>query len=120
VDRRALPRPDATPALEADFVAPRNPVEQTIADIWMRVLSTTQVGIHDSFFALGGHSLMATQIIARVRDELQVTLPLQSLFEAPTVAGLAEVVIQTELAQADSAMLDELLADLGSLSPEAY
>jgi acyl carrier protein len=119
VDRHALPPPDAAPMHEADFVAPRNPVEHTIAAIWMRVLGIAQVGIHDSFFALGGHSLLATQIIARVRDELQVTLPLHSLFETPTVAGLADAVIQTELAQADSTMLDELLADLGSLSPDA-
>jgi amino acid adenylation domain-containing protein len=91
LDRRALPAPDHTrPELESSFVAPGTPDQQALAEIWQAILGIAQVGIHDNFFALGGHSLLATQVITRVRDRLQVDLPLRSLFEAPTIAGLSE------------------------------
>jgi amino acid adenylation domain-containing protein len=90
VDQRALPVPDQSrPELEAGFVAPRTPVEQALADIWTEVLGVEQVGVYDNFFALGGHSLQATKVIARLREQLQVDLPVGRLFEAPTVADLA-------------------------------
>jgi amino acid adenylation domain-containing protein len=94
VDRGALPAPDhanlARPELAGVYVAPRTMVEETLAGIWSKVLGVTQVGAHDSFFDLGGHSLLATQAISRVREAFRLELPLRSLFEAPTVAGLAE------------------------------
>ncbi len=90
VDRRALPEPDnARPELGEDFVAPRTPVEEVLVGIWEEVLGLERVGIHDDFFELGGHSLLATRVISRVRDVFQVELPLRSLFEEPTVAGLS-------------------------------
>ncbi|RKH33473.1 phosphopantetheine-binding protein, partial [Corallococcus llansteffanensis] len=88
LDRKALPAPDASPL--ADFVAPRNPAEEKLAKVFGLVLRREQVSIHDDFFALGGHSLLATQLISRVRSTLGVELPLRALFEAPTVAALAE------------------------------
>ncbi|HEX8241937.1 MAG TPA: amino acid adenylation domain-containing protein, partial [Longimicrobium sp.] len=88
VDRRALPEPDAAPADDAR-VEPRTPAEALVADAWEAVLKT-RPGAHDNFFALGGHSLAATQVIARIRRAFGVELPLRALFEAPTVAGLAE------------------------------
>jgi acyl-coenzyme A synthetase/AMP-(fatty) acid ligase/acyl carrier protein len=91
VDRAALPAPDQIrPELEKTFVAPRTPVEIMLAEIWAKVLGLNEVGVHDDFFELGGHSLLATQVISRVRDALHVEIPLRSLFERPTVAGLAE------------------------------
>jgi amino acid adenylation domain-containing protein len=91
LDRRALPAPDyVQPALETTFAAPRTPIEELLAQIWGSVLSQPRVGIHDNFFALGGHSLLATQVVSRVREALQIELPLRSLFETPTIAGLAE------------------------------
>ncbi|HEY1380035.1 MAG TPA: condensation domain-containing protein, partial [Gemmataceae bacterium] len=91
LDRKALPAPDSTrPDLEEAYVAPRTPVEQALADLWAEVLGVERVGVADNFFELGGHSLLATQVISRVRKALQVELPLRALFEAPTVAGLAE------------------------------
>ncbi|HVE64939.1 MAG TPA: amino acid adenylation domain-containing protein, partial [Thermoanaerobaculia bacterium] len=90
LDRKALPVPDATrPELESAWVAPRTATEKTIAEIWGEVLGLDRVGIHDNFFALGGHSLHATQIISRVREAFRVELPLRALFQVPTVAGLA-------------------------------
>jgi amino acid adenylation domain-containing protein len=95
VDRQALPAADiARPALEEAFLAPRNPTEAILADIWADVLRLERVGIHDNFFDLGGHSLLATQLISRVRDRMQIELPLRQLFEAPTVAELAAITDQ--------------------------
>jgi amino acid adenylation domain-containing protein len=90
VDRRALPAPEARSGIEGAIVAPRNPVEEVLAGIWAEILDLPELGIHDNFFDLGGHSLLATQVMGRIVGALQVELPLQSLFEAPTVAGLAE------------------------------
>ena len=91
VDRKALPAPDQIrPELQESFVAPRTPIEEIIAEVWAEVLKLGKVGIHDNFFDLGGHSLLATQMISRVRDAFQMDMPLRTLFEMPTVAGLAE------------------------------
>ncbi|AGC43389.1 non-ribosomal peptide synthetase [Myxococcus stipitatus DSM 14675] len=90
VDRKALPAPESSGLSDAPFVAPRNAAEQALADIFAQVLRVERVGVHDSFFALGGHSLLATQLVSRVRANLRVELPLRALFEAPTVAALAE------------------------------
>ena len=88
VDRRALPEPDPA-AAGAGKVPPRTPAEELVAAVWERVLGVSP-GVHDDFFALGGHSLRATQVVARVREAFGIDLPLRALFEAPTVAGLAE------------------------------
>ena len=91
LDRKALPAPDQTrPELEETFVAPRTPVEETLASIWAGVLKLDKVGIHDNFFDLGGHSLLGTQLISRIRDAFKLDLPLRNLFEAPTIDGLAQ------------------------------
>ena len=90
VDRRALPEPDGgRPRLAPGSAAPRDPLEEVLAGIWSEVLAVGPVGIHDDFFALGGHSLVAARVAARVRGALGVELPLRLLFERPTVAGLA-------------------------------
>ena len=95
VDRRALPPPGRTrPALDQPLVAPRTPVEATVGAIWQEVLGLDELGIHDNFFDLGGHSLAASQVIARVTETLHVDLPLRVLFAAPTVTGLAVAVVQ--------------------------
>ncbi|HEX6290385.1 MAG TPA: amino acid adenylation domain-containing protein [Herpetosiphonaceae bacterium] len=99
VDRRALPTPEQGQSeREGSFAAPHTPTEEVIAGIWAAVLKIERVGIHDSFFALGGHSLVATQIMSRVRDAFGIDLPLGALFDTPTVAGLAGRVEQAQRA----------------------
>jgi acyl carrier protein len=87
-------------------------VEETIANIWGEVLAVAQVGVEDNFFELGGHSLLATQVVARISDVFGIELPLHLLFEAPTVAGLAERLRQQGL------NLEQLLAEVESLSDD--
>ncbi|MDQ6893669.1 MAG: amino acid adenylation domain-containing protein [Acidobacteriota bacterium] len=92
VDRSALPAPDASrPELAAAFEAPRNPVEEKIAKIWREILGVQEVGVHDNFFDLGGHSLVAVAVIARIEKELGRSVGLATIFRAPTVAELAVV-----------------------------
>jgi amino acid adenylation domain-containing protein len=91
IDRRSLPVPEQLrPDLDESYVEPRNPTEKAIADIWANVLRLEQVGVENNFFELGGHSLLAIQVVTKVLDALEVELPLGSLFQAPTVAELAQ------------------------------
>ncbi len=93
VDRRALKAADLIkPELAGGYVAPRTPVEEVLVKIFAEVLGLKRVGIHDNFFELGGHSLLATVLVSRVRDTLQVELPLRSVFEASTITELSKVV----------------------------
>ncbi|AFZ12486.1 amino acid adenylation domain protein [Crinalium epipsammum PCC 9333] len=94
VDRKALPALNQTRSQAEDFVAPRNPCEEVLVEIWAEVLAVEQIGIHDNFFQLGGHSLLATQVMSRVREVFKVELPLRSLFDSPRVAGLADNIEQ--------------------------
>ena len=97
VDRRALPAPDPTHRVQAaTFTAPRTLSEELVATVWQEVLHLEQVGIHDNFFELGGHSLLATKVIARLRQILEFSLPLRTIFENPTIVELAQV-IETQL-----------------------
>ncbi|HEY6189996.1 MAG TPA: condensation domain-containing protein, partial [Pyrinomonadaceae bacterium] len=70
----------------------KTPVEEVLAGVWSEVLGISRVSIHDNFFELGGHSLLATQIVSRIQELFEIEVPVRSLFEAPTVAGLAEIV----------------------------
>jgi amino acid adenylation domain-containing protein len=111
VDRRALPAPELR-AESDELVAPRTEVEELMADIWKQVLGIDRVGAFDSFFALGGHSLVAAQVAAKIRQTFDVELPLRTVFEAPTLGELALAVEELMIAKLDS--LDE--EDLEELS----
>ncbi|MDJ0756203.1 MAG: amino acid adenylation domain-containing protein [Ardenticatenaceae bacterium] len=90
INRRALPEPDRSRQLQTEFVAPRTAMESTLADIWAEILKVEQVGVHDNFFDLGGHSLLVVQFVARLRDELLIELPIPTLFIRPTISELTE------------------------------
>jgi acyl carrier protein len=118
VDRARLPA--------AGAVAPPPPrgqrsptsTEAAVARIWAEVLRVAHVGLDDNFFDLGGHSLMALQVIVRVREQFAVELPVRSLFEAPTVAGLSLLLTQHKAGQADQDELLRQLEELEQLSDE--
>jgi hypothetical protein len=94
VDRKALPLPNGTrPEINVPYAAPRNPVEEELVRIWSEVLELDQVGIHDDFLDLGGHSLSATRIISRVVQAFPGDLSMSILFESPTIAKMAEVIV---------------------------
>jgi hypothetical protein len=90
VDRRALPDPELTSAVNIEFTAPRSETELTVAHLWQELLGVTNIGLHENFFRLGGHSLLVTQLVARLRNTFPVYLPLNTVFEKPTVFALAE------------------------------
>jgi amino acid adenylation domain-containing protein len=93
VDRKVLPVPDLTRNdIKESFVAPRTSTEEILATIFAEILDLGEIGIHDNFFELGGDSLAATRVITRSRQAFQLDLPLRSLFENPTVAGLANCI----------------------------
>ncbi len=92
VDRKALPEPSAVAAMvRHGYSAPRTDVEERLAVIWAEALGLKQVGIHDNFFEVGGHSLMATQLFTQIEAEFERSIPLAILFKAQTVAAMAEV-----------------------------
>jgi amino acid adenylation domain-containing protein len=90
VDRKALPEPEVETA--GGLVEPRTAVEEIVAGIWGEVLGRDRVGVEENFFDLGGHSLLVTRVISRLRKVFGVELPVRALFEAPTVAALAKQV----------------------------
>ncbi|ADO68947.1 non-ribosomal peptide synthetase [Stigmatella aurantiaca] len=94
VDRRALPVPAAPQGLETAYVEPRTGEEEILVSIFAELLGAERVGVHESFFDLGGHSLLATQVVSRARAVFGVDVPLRTLFDSPTVAGLAAAVQQ--------------------------
>jgi amino acid adenylation domain-containing protein len=91
IDRRALPAPAPPPARPV-AIAPRTPIEELLADIWIEVLGISGAARDDNFFAAGGHSLTAIRLISRVRETFDVDLPLHAIFEAPTIAQLADAI----------------------------
>ncbi len=92
IDRKALPAPVVEiSVLKAQHVGPRDGIERTLASIWGRVLNNEKIGIHDDFFDLGGHSLIGIQLLGQVEQQFSRTLPLKSLFEAPTISQFAEL-----------------------------
>ncbi|HEX8275798.1 MAG TPA: beta-ketoacyl synthase N-terminal-like domain-containing protein [Longimicrobiaceae bacterium] len=94
------------PELGNEYSAPTSEAEEILVGVWQELLGIGEIGVHDDFFHLGGHSLLATQLISRVRDTFQVELPLRAIFEAPTIARLAEVIEEAIIMELES-MSDE-------------
>lgn len=104
--------------MESTCVAPATPTEKRLAAIWTEVLKLDHVGIHDNFFDLGGHSLLATQVVSRIRIAFQMELPLRSLFECPTITGLAETIMQKLAENSEPNRIADILTRIESLSDD--
>jgi amino acid adenylation domain-containing protein len=119
IDRNSLPPPEAASlAVSSAYVAPRTPLEEEIAVAWAEVLGVPRVGVEDSFFELGGHSLMAAQLSSRLRERLQVELPLREFYQRPTVAALADAVVRRRVQEEPGGRMSELLERLETMSDE--
>jgi amino acid adenylation domain-containing protein len=113
LDRAALPDPEgARPVLEQPYVEPGTPMEELLVEIWESLLPVDRVGIDDDFFDLGGHSMLALRLVARIQERLGVDLFLTAVFEHPTVRELAEVVASRMVEEADDDGLVTLLDEL--------
>jgi len=117
VDRRALPAPGQE-AVEEDsgYVAPRDAVEEVLVGMWAEILRLERVGVYSNFFDLRGHSLLAMQLVSRVRDAFRVELPLRKMFEDPTVAGMAAALVAQEPKPGRTLKAAQILQQLEGMS----
>jgi len=117
IDRRALPAPEELrPEIEQRYVAPRNEIETALVELWQEVLGVNPIGVRDSFFDLGGHSLKATRLLAKVRQLFRTQLPLSVVFEATTVEALARALVQHEAKPGQTAKIARVLQRVKSIS----
>jgi acyl carrier protein len=100
------------------LVEPTTEVEGKLAAIWTDVLSLDQVGIHDNFFDLGGHSLAASRVISRTIQTFQLELPVKALFDSPTVAEMAAIITQNQAKGAGDAELAQMLREVETMTEE--
>jgi amino acid adenylation domain-containing protein len=118
-DWQALPLPDQSrPMLDQPYTPARNVLEATLAAIWEQVLGMEPIGIFDNFLDLGGNSLLAMRIIARLQEVLRIETPLRKLFDLPTVAELAAFISEAQQEQGTDAELEKLLQEVGKLSEQ--
>jgi acyl carrier protein len=90
IDKKALPVPNMALLSKHIYVAPRNGVEEKLANMWQEILGIDQIGVHDDFFALGGHSLLAMRLIAMVHSEFNIKINIKHLFASPTIESAAK------------------------------
>jgi hypothetical protein len=117
IDNKMLPAPEfARSERQDEYVAPETPLEEEVASVWKEVLGLERVGCGENFFEIGGHSLLATRVIMLMRSRLGLNISLRLLFEYPTIAGMAAALMDTLLEEADEPALEQLLAEVESLS----
>jgi acyl carrier protein len=107
-----LPAPDGAAFISRQYEAPEGEVEEALARMWSELLAVERVGRQDNFFEMGGHSLLAVRVVSRVKVELSVDLPLPEVFFRPTVASLADAIVEAQLAQFNPDELADLLSDV--------
>jgi acyl-coenzyme A synthetase/AMP-(fatty) acid ligase/acyl carrier protein len=119
IDRQALPHPgNARPDLDTPYSPPSTERELRLASLWAEALSVDQVGIHDNFFDLGGHSLAASRLITRLIDTFQLELPIKALFDAPTIADMAAIIAENQIKRATDADLDRMLSEIEAMTDD--
>ncbi|HEY1352293.1 MAG TPA: amino acid adenylation domain-containing protein [Ktedonobacteraceae bacterium] len=119
IDRQALPAPENRGGDALAYRAPRTPGEQKLADLWAALFQLERVGVTDNFFALGGHSILAIRLCGQIQALFQIQVSLRTIFEHPTVAGLALVVVEKQLEQRKSSEIARLLEAVENLSETA-
>ncbi|MFE9257354.1 amino acid adenylation domain-containing protein [Streptomyces sp. NPDC006879] len=110
-DVLALPDPAGDDARDP-YVAPRTPVEHQLVEIFEELLGVKGVGVHNTFFELNGFSLLATQLVSRIRETFRLEVALRQVFESPTVESLAQLIVRLQAEQADAAAVEALLSEL--------
>ena len=119
VDRSRLPKGEVRDEeMERKYEGPRNGVEEVLAGIWAEVLKLEKVGVNDNFFDLGGHSLLGTQILAWVREEFDVELPLRIMFEGATVAQMALTIVAEDPIPGQMEKVAQILLKVAAMSDE--
>jgi len=99
LDRSALPEPDWASLRTSEKVAPASELERVLAALWQELLGVQEIGVHDDFFALGGHSMLAARLLARVRERFDLDVPVLTLFECRTVSTFADALRKLASAQ---------------------
>ncbi|HEX7721553.1 MAG TPA: amino acid adenylation domain-containing protein [Pyrinomonadaceae bacterium] len=117
INRRALPDPKSEEVITETFVAPSTPLEELLAAAWREVLRVMHVGVSENFFDLGGHSLLAAKVVSIVSRNLTVNFGMVDLFQAPTIAALAEMLSQ-RVAEKERTELEKLLEEVAAMSEE--
>jgi acyl carrier protein len=119
VDRKALPDPDKTETKrETEYVAPRNVIEEAVAGIWKEILGVQQVSIHDNFFNVGGHSILAMRLLSRLRETFRVQLSVRNFFGLATVAEISQALVANETKPGRTEKIARLLGKVADMSPE--
>ncbi len=120
LNRKALPVIESGQSiLNQERVDPRNSIEKALQEIWQETLNIhCPIGVHDSFFDLGGHSMSAIRVIGRIQNEFNIVLPVAKIFEAPTIAQLAYLVAQQQIDEQDHDLLESLLDEIEQLPDE--
>jgi len=101
-----------------DYEQPKDEVEAAMTALWEELFGLQRLSVNDNFFELGGNSLLGIQLISRVRKDFQVELPLNTLFETPTAAGLAAAIAETRVREKEAEEIERLLREIESLSPD--
>jgi amino acid adenylation domain-containing protein len=119
LDRKALPAPhNRSPELDASYIAPRTSTEEALASIWREVLNVKRIGVHDNFFEMGGHSLLALQLRFQIERTLEIEMPLVAIYLSPTIEGMALTVLQQKLEALDAREVQGLFAELEGVLEE--
>ena len=113
IDRRALPAPGKHDIdVGGEYVAPSTPIEEEVARIFCEALEVEKIGVYDNFFALGGHSLLVTQVVSQVNSTFHVELSVRTVFDVPTVNGLVTAIVESQAGQFEDSILSQMLEEL--------
>ncbi|PHM40345.1 Amino acid adenylation [Xenorhabdus miraniensis] len=118
LNRKALPAPEQSAVAVRSYEAPVGEVENTLAQIWQELLGLARVGRYDHFFEIGGHSLIAVQLITHIQTEFLVDIPIVSIFQSPKLAELAEVILSAQMRSTWGKDVESIKSDLDAMSIE--